>query len=354
MEVTALTATAYSGDLSVTNQNVIGFAIGDLVLLESFGMGNAELARITGFTGDTGMTFAAALKYGHTVDTVVTRLKYDQIEFSWGATSVTPTLVLVLQAIEATDFYTTYDDTTHTTGYGFARGHHSITNLWEAYGASQPYGGYSRDSLKHLIDSTYSNLTDKDRKFITREDIITWLNDGYNEAYSALIQVNNEYYLVPGYAITIVAGTSTYTLPADFYDLLKVYGVNSTSLTTTIYNERDANSNVSNFTSESGYALYGNTIKVFPEPTSGFTLYIDYQAKPASLTDDDERFNLPKVDGFLLSDYASMRGKMKANNFTAADRWEKRWTNGLQRLIVYAINRTRASRSFSLNEEQNV
>lgn len=92
---------------------------------------------------------------------------------------------------------------------------------------------------------------------------------------------------------TLTIGTSSYSLPADYFSIYAVRnstaGHKCVQVSTTEYN--DLPNNVTGPVEL--YAVFGNTIRVYPEPDTAEVLNIDYRKIFPDLTADGSTHELP-------------------------------------------------------------
>ena len=133
------------------------FANGNYLLVGEFGQSTAEIARVSSSSGTT-ITLTAALQYSHPSGTPIYNIDRNQVEFSRATTVAGTKSALATREINASQLYTTYEDTTNTTGFGFARAVNSADTTYSNYSESFPYAGYAENSLKKIFDSALFDL----------------------------------------------------------------------------------------------------------------------------------------------------------------------------------------------------
>jgi len=142
-----------SGVLSFTVDSIVGFAVNQILLIVEPGNETAEIVKTHGSTAPSGgtITLAAATKFAHSQGTKIYIVDWDQIEFSWGA-STTPTAVLTTIDIQSDQVETQYTDTTYSVGNYFVRFKNTITTTYSQYSDPIPWGGYAEDTVGAIID----------------------------------------------------------------------------------------------------------------------------------------------------------------------------------------------------------
>ncbi len=175
---TVLTAVATAGDTTLTVGNNDGFANNDYILIGKIGEEKSEIKKIGGaITAGTSITIAA-ITFSHDQDTPVTKVVYNQVRFYYGTTTVSgdATALAAAQNIDPSEIFNYYEDSSHTTGYGFCV-FYDGTN-YSVYSDAIPYTGYTvkmlrtmRKKVRRLI-----NEVDELNSSITNEEIDDELN----------------------------------------------------------------------------------------------------------------------------------------------------------------------------------
>lgn len=182
---TYLTADASASASTFSVDNIVGIGVGDYLLVGEFGDETAEIVRVHASTAPSGttITLTGSDTYAHLRGIQVTRIDRNQALF-YRATTLTGSKSLVATVDIAPDeLYTTYEDVTNTTGFGFYRWTNSADVTYSSYSESQPYAGYGEQTLKKIFDSVLMDmgLTDEDGQ-------ATWTNKVSREAaYQAVV-----------------------------------------------------------------------------------------------------------------------------------------------------------------------
>lgn len=149
-EFTSLTANATAGSsVSCTVANNESFAGNDYVIIGEIGMEKTELAQVSSVSGNTTIVITT-LKFDHAPNTRFYRVTYNQAEFSNAATLTGSKTTLTTAAVQPDDFFTRYEDTANTSGYGFVRFKNSTTNAFSNYSAGVLYSGLTSKSLAKI------------------------------------------------------------------------------------------------------------------------------------------------------------------------------------------------------------
>lgn len=151
---TYLTAavTASGTTLTVANVDTNGWADNDYMILGEIGSPTAEIMQVNGAISDgTSMTIdrggSGGTRFAHSIGEPIYRIDYNQVEFSRSATDSTSG-VSVLSTAEVTPEmeFSSYEDTTNSTGYGFARFKNATTSAFSSYSDGVNYDSASASS----------------------------------------------------------------------------------------------------------------------------------------------------------------------------------------------------------------
>ena len=181
---TVLTATATATDTTITVANNGGFANNDYILIGKIGEEKSEIKKISSaVTAGTSITIAALL-FSHDQDTPVSKIGYNQVRFYYGTTTISgdsTALGAAAQDIEPSEIFNYYEDTSHTTGYGFCR-FYDGTN-YSVYSDAIPYTGYTAKMLRSMRKKVRRliNEVDELNSSITNEEIDDELNMSQKE-----------------------------------------------------------------------------------------------------------------------------------------------------------------------------
>jgi hypothetical protein len=164
-----------AGVSSITIDNIAGFAINQILMIVEPGNETAEIVKTHSTTVPASgvVTLAAATKFAHTQGTRVYIIDWDQVEFSWGALTIS-TAVLTTIDIQSDQVMTQYTDTTYSSGNYFLRFKNSITGVFSDYSDPIPWGGFAEDSVGAIIEYALkrnkTDFTDNvDHDFCIRE-----------------------------------------------------------------------------------------------------------------------------------------------------------------------------------------
>lgn len=157
------------------------------------------------------------------------------------------------------------------------------------------------DNAIDLADMRNSNFIDFSGMAGT--EAIRYANLAYRDLYQKII-LSRENYFTTNASISVLAGTDTYSLPANFYKLdgvdLQIDASSDRYLTLNpaMFKERNKYRfglplTVAPFGMISKYILVGGNIKFIPKPTQSSTVQIWYTPEPATLTSLTDSISCP-------------------------------------------------------------
>jgi hypothetical protein len=131
----------------------------------------------------------------------------------------------------------------------------------------------------------------EDSGFVSDSELNDYINSSYAELYDLLVSSNSEYFLSSATS-TVASGSSTITLPSDFYKLRAVdFYLNGRwcDIEQFSMNERNQDSTLySSMGVEVRYRLQGSTLKLIPSDNAGGQYQIWYTPLPATLSADSD------------------------------------------------------------------
>jgi len=187
-ENTNLTADKAAGVTTLTVANIGIFAIGKYALLGNFGEPTAEIVRVHASTPPSGttITLAAATVFDHYVDTPITMIDWNQIEFSRSTTISGSKSVLTTIGIMANHKWSNYTDLTNTTGYAFYRFKNSSLTTYSDYCTAVPYTGNPKNSMQQIVEDACSMASvEVNDKYADEKDLLTDINEAQNAVIEA-------------------------------------------------------------------------------------------------------------------------------------------------------------------------
>ena len=353
------------GTITVTNTDP--FSVGDFILLGEMGQSDAELFKIGTIdttTGDITLTdssdAADTTVHSHAESTKVTVLPYDQIEFYRTAplgtlADETPTFSAssILQAytqIDPTSFYSTYVDTTNTTGFGWFRYKNTETSVVSSNSNPILYAGFPDNTVLSVFNDFDSLLNVNELKLVKTSDKFAWFNEGLGIIKNKLNLNNVEYTVSDETTISIVSGTSEYELPADFSDLVEIVDEDENNI------ENISLSKVLEYNKNSGntvkYYIRGRYIGFTPEPDDSATYTYRYRANATRVTSLSTYIILPDNMFYALKDWMLYRAYLKFSNPLSAS-FLASFSSAIDLYIQAAVKRTANEDSWGINEAQN-
>jgi hypothetical protein len=138
-------------------------------------------------------------------------------------------------------------------------------------------------ALSDLRTLVRQRADQENSQFVTDEELRQYINRGYAELYDLLVtNATSEDYFLNSSTVTLVSGTQTYDLPADFYKLRGVdLNMGSDSFPLRRYNfpQRDVGSRYS-VPYRYRYHVQGSSLRLTPSPSTNDTLTVWYIPSP--------------------------------------------------------------------------
>lgn len=338
------------------------------LLLGNIGSESAEIVKISTINTSTGaITISVATKFGHAESTRVTAIPYNQVAFYWTATETFAMTTPVPNALATTyidlqvsDWFTTVDDDDHTTGYGWYAFHNATTLVDSVASNSLPYAGFESDTVEDVLNDFYSLLNNKELKLVTRRDALSWMNEGISIIRNKLNMTNVEYTASELSSLSIVSGTTEYSLPSDFSRLISITSSESgLSLLASGNFNKDSIDYISlreapAYTgSETRYYIRGKYIGFVPTPETSTTYYYMYLTKSTRLNSNSDEIDLPDNGFYSIKDWMMYRACMKFRSQSEAMTYYKMFQDNMNQMIISSVDRDANLDSFSIDGSAN-
>lgn len=319
---TSLRAAAAVATTSLNLRSDFGLAANDYLVLGGFGQESAEIVKIVSLDGSNNITVTPGLKLAKTLDTPATRTPYNQIKIYKSSTLTGTYSALATVGIAADASKTPYDHSAGLTTDYYKISYYNAQNAVEtALSAPIGSGGYTWDSLKSMVDRVLTIFPDKEQRILYEGDVITWLNEVYEEQFRGLQMLDKDYCVVSLAAQPLINAQQEYDLPADctFVKRLEVAydSLNYVQATPERHNQgsRFAGDEISAATgalyptSAPSYYVLGDKFGLRPVPDSAGLYSIWYETVFTPLvnpTDEPVRALRPYTGA--LVEYAKSRG----------------------------------------------
>lgn len=184
-ERTYLTASVAVAGTSLTVRAVDSnsWADNDYIIVGEIGSSSAELLQVNGAVSDgTTLTVdqlgSGGCRFAHGAGEPVYRIDYNQVKLYRSTTETGSKTLLATVEIQPDEIESRWDDTTNTTGYGFAAFYNSTTTALSPYSDPIPYEGRSPRSLGAMTERVRDNLLESERdNYIEDTTIHDVLND---------------------------------------------------------------------------------------------------------------------------------------------------------------------------------
>ena len=337
-----------TSNFTILNASDTVFAVGAYLLLGAFGSETAEIVQILLVNNVTGaIVLTAPTKFAHSESTRVTVLPYNQIRFFWTPIEVfnTATPLTVYVDLQPSDWFTTYDDGTHPTGYGWYIFWNSTALVASQQSNSLPYAGFDRDSVEDLLNDFYSLLNNKELKLVTRQDAMSWLNEGVSKVRNRLNLANREFSASVLTSLTTIQGVYEYDLPLNFYGMVSITEgldqANPTAGGNYIKHPIEYIPLPLAFTyhgSDPRYYIRGKKIGIIPMPNVQIVYNYMYLAKSSKVGSNSSIIDLPDNGEYMIKDWMMFRAYSKFGNPTSAT-YYKVFNDQLDAMIISSIDR---------------
>jgi hypothetical protein len=331
--------------------NTEGMEAGSYVLIGNIGSESTEILKLSSVDSSTGeLEFEdetgnpTTIKYSHAESTRVTVIPYNTVRFYYNTTtdfdSATPLTSYI--DIQPTEWFSTYTDESHTSGYGWFIFYNTTTLTASQPSNPIPYAGFGINTVGTLMDGFFSMLNQKELKLISIEDAFSWLNEGFSIIINALNLVNSEFTVSAPQTINIVTGTQEYLLPEDFSEMVVIWNDETKEKIPYVSIKDVPNYELSfqgyYFENIISYYIRGAYIGFAPTPTANATFKYQYKSKTGSLSSYDEQIILPDNGFFLLKDFMLYRAFQKLQRSEAPNHY-KTFADGVNVLKVTSIKR---------------
>lgn len=185
---TTITADSASGSGTLTVKNISGFAVNQILLIGEPGTQQAEIIKTHASTPPSGttITLAANTANAHSSSTWVYVIPFDQIEFSRSTTAGGTKSVLATNSILADQRYTTYNDTSNTSGYYWARFKETIGGTFSTYSDSVQYAGFTLQTAGAVIQAALQEINKQKSEVLSDEFFYTELDMCQSEVLGEL------------------------------------------------------------------------------------------------------------------------------------------------------------------------
>lgn len=361
-----------SGVSTVQIANTDGFSADSIVLIGEIGDESSEFFRIgtvNTSTGDLTLQTVAgvgtATKFSHPESSRVTVLPFDQIRFYWTAalgtiadetpTFATTTPLTGWTAITPAEWYSTYSDADHSTGFGWFVYRNSITSVSSQTSNPIPYAGFSLNTVANVFADFDSLLNVRELKLISLPEKFSWLNEALALLKNKLNLSNVEYTVSTRQTLSIVSSTAEYQLPDDFTDIVEITDdLNSTTSVGYPIPFMPVSKALSYTGDVTHYYLRGRYIGFVPTPDATETYYYRYRAKASRLTSLSDYIDLPDNAFYALKDFMLYRANSKFGNQGVASTYYQSFSNGVNLFIQSAVKRSANLDSWSVDNSANV
>lgn len=347
---------------SVLNATDSAYATNAYLLLSLFGAEDAEIVQISTVNNDTGLiTLASPTLFPHTESARVTVIPYNQIRFFHTATDTfsTGTPLAGYLDIQPNDWFTTYNDETNASGYGWFCFYNLTTTTLSSPSNAIPYTGFTSDTTEKILADFFSMLGNKELRLVTREDALSWASEGYGRMRNKLNLTNSEFSSSGTETLDILPSVIEYDLPTDFDHLVALVSGLSTGDPGSWGGSKE---NIEFIPLKDAYSYMGSTtryyirgfkIGILPTPSIGTTFHYLYLKKALRLSLNTDEVILPNGGEYVLGDWLLYRAYQKFQNPQFKVHFEA-FTEGLNDMIISSIKRDAHLPTWGIDRYSNV
>lgn len=351
-------------ELSVLNITDTQFSEGAFLLLGLFGSESTEIVEIASVNVNTGViSLKTPTKFPHAESTKVSILPYNKIRFFHTSSAVfdidTATPLTDYIDLQPTDWFTTYQDSVNSTGYGWYVFYNTNTTEISDESNPIPYTGFESNSTVTILDDFFDMLNNKELKLVSRAAALSWATEGYNRMKNKLNLSNIEYSSSALTSLNVLPGIIEYDLPDDFDHLIAfVSGVDQTNPGATGQLKKDIEFiSLKNAYSYNGsltkYYIRGKKIGILPTPSEATTYNYIYQTRVNKLELNSDLVDLPSGGEYVIKDYMLYRAYMKFQNPQYRN-YKESFDDGIKDMIMSSIKRDANLDSFGIKKECNL
>ena len=179
-------------------------------------------------------------------------------------------------------------------------------------------------ALNTLRDEARQRADQVNSEFVTDAELNGYLNNSWSELYDILVSKNKDDYFLTSTSITVTSGTSTYSLPSDFYKArgvdLNINDNQNTPLQRYTFADRTRDSLV-RYARDVKYRIQANNIVFAPSPSNNTATlwYIPHPRKLQSVTPSAIRrgstttWTVPSTHSFVAGDKINAIGFFATN-----------------------------------------
>lgn len=173
------------------------WADNDWLIIGEIGTPTAEVMQINGAVSDgTSLTIdnagSGGTRFAHGVDEPVYRIDYNRVKFDYATTESGSKSTLATIDLQPENFETRYEDTAHTTGFGFASFVNSFSAATSPYSDGIPYTGQSPRSLAMMMSKIRGLVDEYQTDFLSDQQIVDSINDKQRDILNERLWTFNE------------------------------------------------------------------------------------------------------------------------------------------------------------------
>lgn len=187
-------------------------------------------------------------------------------------------------------------------------------------------------TLTRLVERARSRADMPIVGFVSAQELIDWINEGYQALHEKLVGAYGEGYVSSSAALTTSSGVAA--LPSNFFKMLSVETtIGGTVVTMLPYTlqERNAHRNAGWGNTKPRYALVGTNLSVLPVPANGTVINITYAHEITLLSGGSDTVSFPNGWEKYIVAYAAKQMLEKEESDTSSlSRLLKQWDDELE------------------------
>ena len=218
LEKTYLSKVVQAGTAALTVKNADRIPQNSIILIGEMGMEQTEVAKIGPAGTTTNLPLQANLKFAHSADEPVYKLRYDKVIF-YRSDSADGTYVLLDTIdidVDNRDLKTEYEDTAGTgTSFYKTKFYNSVTAEETAFSDYISAEGYGEQTIGSVIEASVRRLKDSEYTVLTSQD---YLDIATEVNYDISSQSERPYnFTRKSVVLDRVANQSYIQLPSDYF-----------------------------------------------------------------------------------------------------------------------------------------
>ncbi len=353
-----------SGQSIVNVVNATPFSVGDLIVIGEIGQPDSELFKIGALNTSTGdITLytvggsSTTTKRAHSESSRVAVVSYDQVKFYWSPATGTiadenPLFAYAtLQGTVSVDvslLNTTYEDPTHTSGFGWFVYYNSQTTATSANSNPVPFADFALNTVASIFGDFDSGLNVNELSLVSFAEKFSWVNEALVIVKNKLNLSQAEYTISPEVSVTLTPGLIEYQLYGNVTDIVTVTTEDGYPID--FINVADSKL----YSGPMAYYLRNRYIGIVPAPSATSVIKYTYRQAATRLTSKSDYIDLPDGMHYALKEYMLHKAFMKFKDVGMARSYLDSFTNMLNMAVMSAVKRANDRETWGITSNSNV